>query len=135
MIRLRPILFAVGAAFFLHGTAQAQQVARAPLGGGSGVDVSPIRIILSLVICIAVAVLAILLIRQRNGTIDLRALMSRAERRASRITVHETRRLGMHADACLVECDGREYLLVLQQGGVHVLRDHAPGEAADQRCA
>lgn len=107
--------------FASHALAQAP--ARRPLGGGGAVDVSIGRIIVSLVFCIIVATLAILLIRQRGGRMDLAGLFARFEPRARAIDVLETRRLSPHADICLIRHDAREYLVVLQQGSMQVLRE------------
>jgi hypothetical protein len=106
------------------------------LGGGGEVDVSLGRIIISFVICIIIAGLAILLIRQRSGKIDLASFLARIEPRAREIKVVETRRLSPHADISLVRQGGREYLLILQQGSTHVLRDEpvAAGVAQDPPC-
>ena len=103
--------------------AAAAQSHPAHLGGGGDVDVSLGRIIISLVICIIIAGLAILLIRQRSGKIDLASLFARIEPRAREIKVVETRRLSPYADISLVRQGGREYLLILQQGNMQVLRD------------
>lgn len=105
--------------------ARAQNAAQPHLGGGGSLDISLGPIIASLVICIIIAVLAILLIRQRGGRGDLAALFARIQPQARAIEVVETRRLSPHADICLVRHDGRDYLLVLQQGSMQVLRDHA----------
>jgi len=93
------------------------------LGGGGDVDVSLGRIVASLVVCVIIAALAILLLRQRSGKIDLRGFLARIEPGARAIEVVETRRLSPHADACVLRHAGREYLLVLQQGTAHVLSD------------
>lgn len=103
--------------------AGAQNAAQPHLGGGGSLDVSLGRIIASLVICIIVAVLAILLIRQRGGRGDLAAMFARLQPQARAIEVIETRRLNPHADICLVRHAGRDYLLVLQAGSMQVLRD------------
>lgn len=107
------------------------------LGGGGEVDVSLGRIIISFVICIIIAGLAILLIRQRTGKLDLASFFARIEPRAREIKVVETRRLSPHADISLVRQGGREYLMVLQQGSMQVLRDEpvAAGVAQDPPCA
>ena len=97
--------------------------APARLGGGGELDISLGRIVLSLIICIIIAVLAILLIRQRSGRIDLRALFARIEPRAAHIRIVETRRLSPHADVSVVEHGGREYLLLLQPTAAQVLRE------------
>lgn len=93
------------------------------LGGGGELDVSLGRIIVAFVICIIVAVLAILLIRQRAGKIDLGRLRTRLDPREREIDVVETRRLNPHSDICLVRQGAREYLLVLQHGSAQVLHE------------
>lgn len=93
------------------------------LGGGGDVDLSLGRIVVAFVICIIVAVLAILLIRQKGGRIDLAQWFAKVAPRSREIAIVETQRLNPHSDICLVRHDGREYLLVLQQGATHVLRE------------
>jgi hypothetical protein len=102
------------------------------LGGGQPLDVSLGRIVIALVIAVIVAALAILLIRQRAGKIDLAALFARVELRPRAIYVVETRRLSPHADICLVRHDDREYLLLLLAGRAQVLRE-APHAAEPLR--
>jgi flagellar biogenesis protein FliO len=116
--------------------AVAAQSRAAHLGGSEGtIGVSLGRIVISLVICIIIAALAILLIRQRGGQVDLAAIFSKIEPRTREIQVVETRRLNPHADICLVRQGGREYLLVLQQGNIAVLRDQPAGpQAHDTSC-
>jgi flagellar biogenesis protein FliO len=114
--------------------ARAQNAAQPHLGGGGALDISLGRIIASLVICIIIAVLAILLIRQRGGRGDLAAMFARLQPQARAIKVVETRRLSPHADICLVRHDGRDYLLVLQQGSMQVLRDE-PTSGGEAPCA
>lgn len=97
--------------------------APARLGGGSDLGVSLGRIVAALLICILVALLAILLIRQRAGKTDLRAIFSRFELRPRAIEVVETRRLSPHADLCLVRHGGTDYLLLLMAGAVEVLNE------------
>jgi hypothetical protein len=114
------------AALALWPAAAFGQNAAAPhLGGGGSLDISLGRIIASLVICIIIAVLAILLIRQRGGRGDLAALFARIQPRARAIEIVETRRLSPHADICLVRHSGHDYLVVLQQGSMQLLRDEA----------
>lgn len=105
--------------------AMAQNAVKPHLGSGGALDISLGRIIASLVICIIVAVLAILLIRQRGGKGDLAMLFVRIQPRARLIEVVETVRLSPHADICLVRHDGRDYLLVVQQGAMQILRDES----------
>lgn len=93
------------------------------LGGGADPTVSFIRIVVSLAICLIVAVLAILLIRQRGGGQDLTRLLRRFEASRGRVEVIETRRLSLHADICLLRHDDREYLLLLQANGTRILKE------------
>jgi hypothetical protein len=94
------------------------------LGGGAGaVDVSPARVMAALVVCVAAAFALAVLLRARNGD---HAPMWRRWRggwgASSRIRVIETRRAGVHADVCLVECDGDQYLLLCGPSVQTVLR-------------
>lgn len=113
----------------------ARTSAATPLGGGGALDISLGRVVLSLVVCVIIAVLAILLVRQRGGRMDIAAAFARIERRPARIRVIETRRLSPHADVSLIAHDGREYLLVLQQGSTLVLREEQPQAVEDTPCA
>jgi hypothetical protein len=101
------------------------------LGGGQPLEVSLGRIVAALVICTIVAVLAVLLIRQRSGKTDLRRFFSRFEMRPRSIDVVETRRLSANADVCVVRHGGREYLLLLLAGGARILRDEAVAQISD----
>ena len=103
--------------------AQAAGHASPHLGGGGGGTVSFVRVAASLAICLIIAVLAVLLIRQRSGGLDLAGALRRLAPRAGRIEVLETRRLSPHADVCLLRHDGREYLLILQAGRTRILRE------------
>ena len=96
--------------------------AAAHLGGG-GVDLPVGRIVLSLLACLAIAVLAVLFLRQRGGRVDLRTAFGRLTPRRGLIDVLEVRRASLHGDLCLVRHDGREYLLLLQAGAATVLRE------------
>lgn len=102
------------------------------LGGGSAVDIPIGRIVAAFAICALVAFLAILLIRQRTGRGDLAGFLRRVTPGRGNIEVVEVRRLTMHADIGLIRHDDREYLLVLQAGATHVLRerDLPPQESA-----
>jgi len=99
------------------------RAAAAHLGGGGDIAVSLGRIVASLVVCIIIAALAILLLRQRSGRIDLRGVLARIEPGARVIEVVETRRLNPQADACVLRHAGHEYLVILQPGASHVLSD------------
>lgn len=106
------------------------------LGGASGTPVSFVRIASALIVCLIIAVLAALLVRQRSGALDLASALRRLAPRTGRIEVIETRRLSPHADACLLRHDDREYLLLLQAGTVRVLleRQTEPSELSAPSC-
>lgn len=93
------------------------------LGGGQPLEVSLGRIVSALVVCIIVAVLAALLIRQRGGKLDLYAFFGRLQSRPRAIEVVETRRLSPNADICVVRHSGREYLLLVLAGDARILRE------------
>ncbi|HEX4695789.1 hypothetical protein [Sphingomonas sp.] len=93
------------------------------LGGGGAVDVPLGRIVFAFVLCIAVAGLAILLIRQRMGKADLAAWLRGVAPRKGAIEIVEVRRIGMHADIGVVRYDGQEFLLLLHAQRPHVLRE------------
>lgn len=99
------------------------------LGGGEPLNVPVLRIVLVLAICLMIAVLAILLLRQRRGHDNLRRWTIGLSHSTRAIDVVEVRRLGVHADIGLVRHSGREYLLVVQSAGTQVLHagDSLPG--------
>lgn len=87
------------------------------LGGGAALDVSLTRIVVALLVCLALAVLAAVLVKRGGGRLTL---PNRAERR---IAVIESRRISPHADLCLLRCDGREYMILSSATGQQVLRE------------
>lgn len=107
------------------------------LGGGQPLEVSLGRIVSALVICIIVAVLAVLLIRQRGGKIDLRDFLGRFQAKPRAVEVVETRRLSQNADLCVVRHGGREYLLLLLAGDARILSERAVEDRmeAEASCA
>jgi len=99
------------------------------LGSGSAVDIPVGRIVIAFLICVGIAFLAILLIRQRMGRNDLSGWVRRIGARSGAIDVVEVRRLSVQSEIGLVRHDGREYLLLLQGNSSRVLRER---EIADQ---
>lgn len=83
-------------------------------GGGGAPDVSLIRVVAALALCLAVAFAAALLLRRR-GVLSERpqwwALLGKAAIPA-RLAIVESRRISQHADLCLVRCDGIDYLIL-----------------------
>lgn len=105
--------------------ATAGSAATQHLGGGAALDIPVGRIFVAFVICALIALLAILLIRQRSGRGDLAGWLRRVAPGRGVIEVVEMRRLSLHADIGVVRHDGREYLLLLQAGSHRVLREGA----------
>ncbi|MBO9714807.1 hypothetical protein [Sphingomonas sp.] len=95
------------------------------LGGGSDLNLSLTRIVMTLLLCLMIAGLAALLLKRSGGRIDLAALrrLTAAAAPARRIDVVETRRISQHADVCLFRCDGQEYLVLCAEQHLTVLRD------------
>lgn len=102
------------------------------LGGGGAPDISLVRVFLALLVCLIVAVLAALLIRQRVKGGGSLPLFTRLGSTSSRIRLIETRRVAPQSDVCLVECDGQEYLLLLSPAGASVLRQGLASERWDE---
>ncbi|MEH3101087.1 hypothetical protein [Sphingomonas adhaesiva] len=92
-------------------------------GGAAAVDLSPGRILAALLVCVAAAFALAVLLRARGA--DRSPMWKRVGERwraPSRVRVIETRRAGVHADVCLVECDGEQYLLICGPSAQTVLR-------------
>lgn len=102
------------------------------LGGASDVDVPVGRILLALMLCVAIAGLAILLLRRRMGHDDLTRWLRRTRARDGAVEVVEVRRLNPHADIGLVRYDGHEFLLLLHAQRPAVLRERTlPAETSE----
>lgn len=97
------------------------------LGGATDPEISVVRIVAALTLCIAAAFALALLIGKRGIPSRFwgsKGLAARLQRRG-RVEVIETRRLSAHADLCLVRCDTTEYLLACAQGEVRILAQTA----------
>ena len=101
-VAVGPVLLLLGA-----GAAYAQR-----LGGGSVPEVSIVRIIAALIVCLIVAVLAILFIRHRQGA-GLPLVLRKLGSRPSEIELVEARRVSAHAEICLIRHRACEYLLLI----------------------
>lgn len=97
------------------------------LGGGSTPEVSVVRIIGALVLCLFIAGLAILYLRQRQGK-GFPPAFSRLIHANPQIDVREVRRLTVQHSLGLIRHDGHEYLLLLSPGDSILLRER-PVEA------
>lgn len=104
-------------------------LAAAPhLGGAAAPDISPVRIVLALLVCLAVAALVILMLRHRLGRGGPFPILRLWAAPAAEIVIGEVRRVGAHGDIATVRHAGREYLLLVQAGSARLLceRDVAP---------
>ena len=110
-----------------HGPATA-----AFLATGSTPAVPWLRLVLSLLFCVAMAWAAIALLRryQRHGSVvRLGDLLGKSALPApARLKILETRRASQHGDLCLAELDGEVYFLALTSSGVTVLNRAVPVE-------
>ena len=98
-------------------------------GGGQGADISIMRVIAALAVCLAAAVALVLIVKARRKPFAWRSTsewLAKAMARSSRIDVVETRRVSAFADICLMRCDGVEYLLLCGASGHKVLRRSFP---------
>lgn len=129
MARLRgKIVFLL--AGLLPVAAQAQQLG----GGGAVPDISLVRMLAALVVCVAAAVGLALAIKGRKGGLPLRwpGRLAHSIARPRRIVVIEARRVSAFADVCLIRCDQIEYLLLCGPSGQAILRQsvaEAPPQA------
>lgn len=89
--------------FVIAATAATAQVPR--LGGGTAVEIPWLRIVVALLLCSAVAWVAVLWLRRGGG-------WPRARPVRAGIEVIESRRLNHHADLSLVRVHGREYAIL-----------------------
>lgn len=125
---LRPALAAL-AAVLLPACAHA-----ATLAGGSSPQIPWVRLIVSLVFCLGLALSAILVMRrmQQQGTGGILRRM-RGERPAAPDTfrILEARRISPTSHLCLVEFDGREFLLAATDHAVEVVAERAAATAKD----
>lgn len=104
------------------------------LGGGGGLDLSLTRIVISLLLCLAIAASVILMLKRNGGQLNLdglRALVAKRGPSTQRITVIETRRISVHADLCLVRCDGIDYLILSSAQTQQLLRQTPAADATE----
>lgn len=104
------------------------------LATGSAPEVPWLRLVLSLLLCIGIAVAAILLLRryQRGGTgTATKWFSAQGLVPDQRIRIVEARRLGAGSQLCLVRFDDREMLLAVTSDRVAVLAESpCDGESA-----
>ncbi len=105
----------------------------ARLGGGGALNLSLTRIVTSLLLCLGIAVAAILLIKRSGGRPNLQAIRTLFQGLPTqqRVKVIETRRISQHADLCLVRCDDIEYVILSSAHQQQVIRERPASEAID----
>ncbi len=99
------------------------------LAGGRGVAIDPVRVLGALAVALIVAWLAALLLARLKRGGGLKALLT-PKSEAACLRVRETRRVGVNAEVCLVEWEGRQYLIGVTGGAMTVL-DRKEGIAGD----
>lgn len=105
------------------------------LAGGGELDLSILRIAMSLLLCLALAAAIILLLKRNGGRISLtglRNLLSNGSPSGQRIRVIESRRISVHADLCVVRCDDVDYVILSSSQHQHVLRQTPAAEAPSE---
>ena len=101
------------------------------LGGGSSPEVSIVRIVGALIICLLLAFLAIIYLKHRSGG-PIAFKLGRLVSATSEIEVRETRRLTVQHHLSLVRCSGREFLLLLSPGDSLLLSERELPAADDE---
>jgi len=103
------------------------------LGTGAAPDVAIVRILVALLLCLAIAVAAILLLRRRGAGMpqgSLRQMLGALTTPgARRIEIVEARRATPQLDICLVRHDDREFLIACSQQQLLLLSE-VPAAAA-----
>lgn len=104
-------------------------VMAARLGTATSPGIPWLRIALAFLLCIALAIAAVLTLRRHQGRQDwailTRCFSTMAQVPRRQITVIETRRVSQHGDVCLIHCHGRAYLLAMGQGHATLLDQHS----------
>jgi hypothetical protein len=117
------------------GALPAAPVFAAALGTATAPGIPWLRILFAFAFCIGLAFAAVWLLRMhREGRIAQSAagwFQKRGERAERKIAVIETRRISTHADVCLLEWQGRSYLLLVGQSGVSLI-DSDPQERTER---
>lgn len=81
------------------------------------------EVIGALILCLVLAVAAVILLKRlKSGASFTSSIARDANRGRKRLGVLESRRLSVHADLCLIESDGEEFLLVVGASQSMVVR-------------
>lgn len=103
------------------------------LTSGSAPEISIIRIVAALVVCIAATFALVVLVRNRSGArgwSGFRPMLSKAtkDRRIAAVEVH---RVTPHAEIALMRCDETEYLIFFGQSGIELLSKRVIDSGSD----
>lgn len=116
----------VGSALALATPALAQR-----LGTGGGPDISIVRVVAALILCLFAALaLALVLSKRGIGGAKLPGFLGELRNRG-RVRVIESRRISVHADLCLVSFEDEELLILCGPGGAEVL-SRRPSDGSSQ---
>lgn len=99
------------------------------LGGGASPEVSLVRMVGALFVCLLLAFLAILYLKRRTGG-ALPPIFSRLVTTHPEIEVREVRRISVQHSVGLIRHGGEEYLLLLSPGDSLVLNRRPVGDLA-----
>ncbi len=102
------------------------------LGRGVDGDISFWHVLAALILCIALAIGGILVLRLRMGLVPLLPLPSFAANRSRRLRLIETLHLAHQIDLCIVACDDREMLVLASAKGAEIL-DHSTAASSANR--
>lgn len=100
----------------------------APLASGTGLAISPWRVIGSLLLCLALGGAAIFLLRRRYGLGQGSAARGPMDRR---IRVVEQQGLGPHRSLSLIEIDRQAYVALIAPGSATFVALERPRPAAE----
>lgn len=93
------------------------------LGRAEAAAIPIADVIGALLLCLILAVAAVLLLKRlKTGAPFTSSINRDASRGRKRLAVLESRRLSVHADLCLIESDGEEFLLVVGAAQSMVVR-------------
>ena len=82
-----------------------------------------VRLAAGLLLCIFIAVAAVVLLKRFSGKLPRFGFSSSSLGVDQSLRVLETRRLSLHADACRLVSGDREYLVIVSSGAIAVLKE------------
>lgn len=113
--------------FFGFAASHSPVLAQTTLATGSAPDIPWLRLIFSFLLCIGIAIGAVLLLRryQRRGGVGLLKRLRLAGELpvADQIRIVEARRVSPSGRLCLIEFDGRQFLLSVTEQSIGILAE------------